>query len=146
MTVPLIVPDASVILKWVLPSDDEPDADLALRLRDAIQDDQVQAWVPALWLYEVGNTITRRFPDQAAPWLTALKHFALEEAPSSPQWLKVAIELTQRFGITFYDAAYHAVALVHQGQLVTADSRYANRASAAGAVVLLNQWMPPDQP
>jgi hypothetical protein len=30
MSVPVVVPDASVLLKWVLPSEDEPDADKAL--------------------------------------------------------------------------------------------------------------------
>jgi hypothetical protein len=32
MPLPLVVPDASVMLKWVLPSDDEPDTDRALNL------------------------------------------------------------------------------------------------------------------
>ncbi|MCP5197938.1 MAG: type II toxin-antitoxin system VapC family toxin [Gammaproteobacteria bacterium] len=143
MTVPLIVPDASVILKWVLPSADEPDTDGALRLRDAIRDEHVEAWVPSLWLYEVGNTIARRFPDQAAPWLTALQNFGLQEASPTAQWLTTALELTQRFGITFYDAAYHAVAIVHQGDFITADRRYAERANAAGSLILLSQWTPP---
>ena len=54
MSAPLVVPDASVILKWVLPSDDEPDADQALALRDAILGEDIRALVPALWLYEAG--------------------------------------------------------------------------------------------
>jgi hypothetical protein len=49
MPVPLVVPDASVLLKWVLPSEDEPDADKALLLRAAIQDEAVHALLPALW-------------------------------------------------------------------------------------------------
>ena len=36
MATPIVVPDASVLLKWILPSDNEPDADQAVRLRDAI--------------------------------------------------------------------------------------------------------------
>jgi len=50
MPIPLVVPDASVLLKWVLPSDDEPDADKALVLRAAIVDEAVRALLPALWL------------------------------------------------------------------------------------------------
>ncbi len=61
----VVVPDASVILKWALPSCDEPDADRALLLRNAIRDDLVRAVVPSLWLYEVGNTVARRFPAHA---------------------------------------------------------------------------------
>ena len=57
MSVLLVVPDASVILKWVLPSDGEPDADKALVLRNAILEEDVRALVPTLWIYEVGNTV-----------------------------------------------------------------------------------------
>ena len=53
----IVVPDASVILKWVLPSADEPDLGLALALRDDIAGGRVRAVVPHLWLYEVGNTL-----------------------------------------------------------------------------------------
>ena len=79
MPIPLVVPDASVLLKWVLPSDDEPDADKALLLRAAIVNEAVRALLPALWLYEVGNTIARRFP-------TSRRHRAL-----IPGWRKPSI-------------------------------------------------------
>jgi len=62
MQTPLGLPDASVLLKWVLPSDDEPDADNVLLLRAAILDEAVHALLPPLWLYEVSNTVARRFP------------------------------------------------------------------------------------
>lgn len=143
MPAPLIVPDASVILKWVLPSDDEPDADKALGLRDAILDEYVRALVPALWFYEVGNTAARRFPAYAPAWLLALLKFELEESPPSPQWLAAVLKLTERYPVAFYDAAYHAIALVHGGSFVTADTRYVSRANEAGAVVVLSDWTPP---
>lgn len=140
---PLLVPDASVLLKWVLPSDDEPDADKALILRAAILEEAVHAILPALWLYEVGNTIARRFPQQALDWLSALMKFGLEEAPPSQSWLAKTLELTRRYEVSFYDAAYHALALLHKGVFVTADSRYVNRVSEPGSVVALSEWQPP---
>ena len=48
MPTPLVVPDASVLLKWVLPSDEEPHADRALLLRTAIVEETVRALVPGL--------------------------------------------------------------------------------------------------
>jgi len=99
MPAPLVVPDASVILKWVLPSDNEPDADKALMLRNAILDEDVRALVPALWIFEVGNTVARRFPAHAAVWLAALVKFQLEESPPSRQWLATALQLTDRYGV-----------------------------------------------
>ncbi len=140
MAVPLVVPDASVLLKWVLPSNDEPDADRALLLRSAIVDENVRALVPALWLYEVGNTIARRFPMHASGWLSALMKFGLKEAPPSQPWLAKSLELTSRYGVSFYDAAYHALALIHDGLFVTADRRYVTRVSEPGSVVSLSEW------
>lgn len=138
----LVVPDASVILKWALPSDEERDADRALALRDAIANDQVRVLVPSLWLYEVGNTIARRLPDDAGSWLAALLRFGLQEAPVTSQWLTTIVELTGRYGVSFYDAAYHATAIVHDGVFVTADERYARIAASRGAVVPLGEWEP----
>jgi len=57
MAVPIVVPDASVILKWLLPSQDELDLERAIALREAIMAGDVHARVPTLWLYEVGNTL-----------------------------------------------------------------------------------------
>ena len=84
MTAPVVVPDASVILKWVLPSASEPDAERAIALRDAIAAGEVRALAPDLWVYEVGNTLARRFPDRAGRSLDHLLRFSLPRAPRSP--------------------------------------------------------------
>ena len=143
---PLVVPDASVLLKWVLPSDDEPDADKALLLRTAILDEAVHAILPALWLYEVGNTVARRFPTHASGWLSALIKFGIEEVLPSSVWLAKTLELTSRYEVSFYDAAYHALALIHNGLFVTADTRYVNRVAESGSVIALRDWQPPRTP
>ncbi|MBK6349767.1 MAG: type II toxin-antitoxin system VapC family toxin [Proteobacteria bacterium] len=142
----VVVPDASVILKWALPSGDEPDANQALLLRNAIRDDLVRAIVPSLWLYEVGNTVARRFPTHAGTWLSSLVKFGLQESPVSSRWLAQVLELTASYPVSFYDAAYHATALIHGGVFVTADERYAGTAQPHGAVVNLRDWMPPREP
>jgi len=143
MSLPVVVPDASVLLKWVLPGDGEPDADKSLLLRAAIVGETIRAIVPTLWIYEVGNTIARRFPNRASDWLSALVKFGLSESRSSQRWLSKTLELANRHDVSFYDAAYHAVALLHNGVFVTADTRYAARARASGAVTTLDEWDPP---
>jgi predicted nucleic acid-binding protein len=140
MAAAVVVPDASVVLKWVLPSADEPEADRALMLRDAIADEDIIALLPPLWLYEVGNTLARRFPKHAEAWLATLLKFEVEEAEHSPEWLEATFSLTRRYGVAFYDAAYHAVAMVHDGVFVTADRRYVTRTRKAGSVQLLGEW------
>ena len=140
MAARLVVPDASVILKWVLPSAHEHDLGRALALRDAIAGGEVRAVVPDLWIYEVGNTLTRRKPGLAEPALDALLRFGLEVAPRSPEWLRHALDLTRRHDVTFYDAAYHAHAIAGRGVFVTADERYVRRAGGAGFVMRLSEW------
>ncbi len=139
----IVVPDASVLLKWVLHASDEPDTEKALALRQAAISGVATLVVPRLWLYEVGNTLTRRFPAQAEPLLEALLDFGLTEARRSPRWLRQTVSLARQHGVTFYDAAYHATALVRGGVFVTADERYVRRAEGTGGVVLLRDWNPP---
>lgn len=128
MAVPLVVPDASVLLNWVLPADEEPNADKARLLRGAIAEQKVQALVPSLWLYEVAKTAARRFPSHARALTSALLKFGLQEAPPSRLWLAKTLALTRRHDVSFNGAAYHSIVVPHDGQFVTADARYVNRA------------------
>jgi hypothetical protein len=64
----------------------------------------------------------------------------------SERWLTKVLQLTDRYAVSFYDAAYHAVAIVCNGLFVTSDTRYVNRVSDAGAVIALSDWQPPRAP
>lgn len=136
----LIVPDASVLLKWVLRTGDEQDINQALNIRDAAVRGELLLKVPSLWLYEIGNTLSRRFPKQCNEALGAFLSFGLEEAVWSDVWLEQCLLLIQRYKITFYDAAYHGLALSEGGTFVTADSNYAQRTRGAGGVLALDEW------
>lgn len=136
----LVVPDASVILKWVLPSDAEPDAAAALRLRDAAAAGKLALRAPALWLYEVGNILTRNFPAQALALLESLIAFGIPEGNAWEPWRKQAVTLVRDYRVTFYDAAYHALALVEHGTFITADKKYFAKTEQAGAVALLAEF------
>lgn len=131
----LFVPDASVILKWVLPSRDEGEVEQALRLRDQAVAGEVELLVPPLWQYEVGNTLARRFPEQAQALIDALIRFGMHECPPTQSWRERALDLVRAFGVTFYDASYHALALEQGARFVTADERYIRRAGHAGEVI-----------
>lgn len=137
----IVVPDASVILKWIVPDPiGEEDVQAALALREAANSGKCQLKVPSLWLYEVGNTLTRRFASHAMQALEALLAFGMQEIAPDGAWLTHTITLTQSFGVTFYDAAYHALALREKGVFVTADVHYASRTASAGAVMTLTDW------
>lgn len=136
----IVVADASVILKWVLPAGVEPDAAAALRLRDAVAAGKVALRVPPLWLYEVGNILTRNFPAQALALLESLIAFGMPEGDTGERWRRQAAALVHAHRVTFYDAAYHALALVERGTFVTADGKYFSKAAKAGAIALLAEF------
>lgn len=139
MAGPLFVPDASVLLKWVLNSDDEPETGRALELKSAWLADACEVVVPALWLYEVGNVVGLKQPDHAGELMAAMTLLGLPEA--APQvFVGEALRLMKDRRVTFYDAAYHATALVREGVLVTADAAYLRKARAEGRAVHVAEW------
>ena len=139
MTTPIMVPDASVLLKWALRSDDEDDQGSAVALKDAWLNGSCQLLVPSLWVYEVGNILGRKRPSQAAALLEAMVSFEMEEIRPAI-YLNLVFHLMRRFKVSFYDAAYHGLAIHLDGTLVTADVKYVRKACRAGHVVRLDRW------
>ena len=79
-----------------------------------------------------------RLPSESIRWLPgALADFGLNEARLDSKWRIRAVSLSVTYGVAFYDAAYHAVALGLGGVFVTADERYVRRASRAGRHIVL---------
>lgn len=132
----ILVPDASVIIKWVVPPDNEAHVEQALALRQEIAWKNRPVRLPALWFYEVGNILARRYPEQAQAQMVGLLALGMEEQAVAPL-LEPALELVRRYGVTFYDASYHATALVNDGLFITSDQRYLEKAAAAGHILHL---------
>ena len=139
----IATPDASVLLRWVPPGDYEQDTAAALALRDEATAGTLDLIVPQLRIYEVGNTLAMRFPDDADELLASLADFGLTEAKLDAKRRARASSLSVRYGVAFYHAAYHAVSLGLRGMFVTADERYARRASGAGSISSLRRWRTP---
>ena len=138
----VLVPDASVLLKWVLRSEDEPDRDRALDLKTAWLEDVCEVVVPSLWVFEVGNILGLKHPATAASLLQVMLDLGIrEEAPHG--YAAGIFSLMRKHGVTFYDAAYHALAVRHRGTMITADRAYVKKAARAGHVTLLNHWRAP---
>jgi predicted nucleic acid-binding protein len=138
----VLVPDASVLLKWILRSDDEPDRDRALALKTAWMEDACELVVPSLWVFEVGNILGLKHPASAASLLQGMIDLGMkEEAPHG--YATAIIGLMREHKVTFYDAAYHALAIRHRGTMLTADRAYVKKAGRAGHVTLLNDWRAP---
>ena len=140
MTVhPTIVPDASVLLKWVLESKDEGDRDRALQIREAWLSDLFTIVLPSLWIFEAGNILGLKQPNLSASLMRILINYGFEEA-SPADFYEKAFELMKTFKVTFYDAAYHAVAIKRSGTMITADEAYYKKTSRTGHVAVLGKW------
>jgi predicted nucleic acid-binding protein len=135
----IIVPDTSVLLKWVLESEEEEDRNRALELRESWLADKCAIVLPALWFFEVGNILGMKEPDLAEQLIGVLVRYAFEEEPAANIYAKT-FELMKRFKVTFYDAVYHATAIRHGGIMVTADDTYFRKTSRVGHIEILANW------
>lgn len=140
----MVVPDASVILKWVLEKEDEPDYPQALRLQQAFLAQEVEIRLPTLWRYEVGHVLGLKQSAFATDLMSALLAYEFEEVPLRTEYSLAVLEHMQEVkGVTFYDSAYHVLALRANGLYLTADAAYEKRASRKGHVALLKKWRGP---
>ena len=140
MSLPVFVPDASVILKWVLRFK-EDSTEKALLLREDFLANKCQLVVPSLWFFEVGNILGAKEPHLAKALLGALLELNLEEQDPGPI-LDISFELMETLRVTFYDAAYHATAIRREGTLITADDVFFRKAVSRGHLVRLRDWHP----
>ena len=140
----IVVPDASVILKWVLEREDEPDYPQALKLQEALLAEEIEVRMPTLWRYEVGNVLGLKKPRMATELMSALLAYEFEEIPLRTEYvIDVLAHMQDVSGVTFYDSAYHVLALRTKGLYVTADTVYVKRAKRKGHVRLLSEWQGP---
>ena len=99
--------------------------------------------VPSLWLFEVGNILSLKFPAHAGAMLDAIHALEMPVFDGDAPWRSTILRLAATYGVTFYDASYHATALATQSVLVSADARYLRRAKDAGATCFLGDWAAP---
>lgn len=136
----LVVPDASVILKWVLLAEDEPFYRQARDLQQHYLENDVAFAVPSLWRFEIGNTLARRYPAYAVESILDLQNMDMAEPHPSQTWIEHACRLAHEYSVAFYDAAYHALAIVESGTLVTADERYLRAVGDQDNVCHITDW------
>lgn len=118
-----VVCDASVVIKW-FHSEDETEVAEARALLHAHRTGAVQARVLDLTFYEVGNvTIGHGLaPEETSRRLDDLQLLCGEPIALTPRTRSAAATLASRHALTFYDAAYLAVAEHLEAVLATADS------------------------
>lgn len=133
----IFVPDASIILKWVL-EDEENNRDNATALLRGWVEQEHEFVVPSLWLYEVGNVLGIKRSKDAEKILEILLEYEFKEMKITKDVTSIAFALMKEYrGVAFYDTIYHAVAMRNKGTMVTADKTYYDTAKDKGSILLL---------
>ncbi len=136
----IVVPDASVLLKWAFDSSDEIDRDNALNLLNAWLDRRVEIILPKLWVFEVGNVLMLKNPELSSEIIDIFIGYNFLECETTLELCRETFKLMKKYGVTFYDAVYHAVAILKKGILLTAADAYCKRVSGMTNVVRLKDW------
>lgn len=137
-----LVLDASVCLKWFLI--DEQDAAAAFELRSQVRNGSAKLIEPAIWRYEIASILARKDPRGAIGMVSDFGSIDASidtEATSLRRATVLAIALEHHL----FDTIYHAVAIEHGIDLVTADEHYYRKARKFGHIVLLRDWRAPSQ-
>lgn len=127
--------DTSIAAAWALLGGSSPLADaVAERLKDEV------ALVPSLWWYEVRNLFVaselrqRITPGDTAKFLEILASYPIQvEAAQDEQ---ITLSFARQYNVSFYNAAYLAVAHRYRAPLATLDEKLQVAARSAGIALL----------
>lgn len=140
----IIVPDASVILKWVLEQGEGKDVRKAFEVHSAFIAGEIDLQLPTLWRYEVGNILGLKQPGLAEELMRALLDYEFSEVHLTSDYCLSVLKFMQEIkGVTFYDSCYHVLALRTSGVYVTADKEYVKKSRRKGNICLLSEWKTP---
>lgn len=117
----VLVLDASVAVKWF---NVEPFRDKALLIRDKYVRGEVDLIAPCLLFFEVANALryNPRFGiEEVKSALAALEDLGITIHDLRGELKFFAVEAAYRYGITFFDSSYVALAMMENAVLYTAD-------------------------
>jgi len=131
----VLVVDASVAAKWLLPAAQETFVDAANRLFAEEVQCSVELIVPDLFWIEIGNILWKavrkeRFTRaQAEESMETARMWAFPTFSAS-LLLSKALAISVQYDRSFYDSIYLALAASENATLITADERLANSVAA----------------
>jgi predicted nucleic acid-binding protein len=129
--------DASIILKWVLGSEKEPDHDKAIGLLRVWMSGEIEISAPSLWIYEVANVLGRSLPDEANQKMGMLLNLQITAVDFSEQMIRQCFAWMNERQVTFYDAAYLSSAYSTDAVLLTSDERFCEKMKGDARICIL---------
>lgn len=138
-----LVLDASVCLRWHLfERSNETHVDIARELLLRVREGSAKLHQPAIWLSEVAAVLAREVSMRAGALVQSMRELQVE-IDDDPVTMLRAIELSVELRHHLFDTLYHAIAIEHGIDLVTADAHYYRKARKLGHIVLLRDWRAP---
>lgn len=140
-----IVPDSSVIVKWVS-KDNELNLDEADKLLLDVQDGKVELVAPELAKYEVGNALVKKGLTQSQAFQSLGTIYSLPVAfvPETEKLANEAYQMASQARLsgattfTYYDACFTALAKQEDAILVTANPKHQTKVVGVIVVTLGN--------
>lgn len=134
--------DASVAVKWMVPSLREALREDAMRLAELRSSGQLEFIVPDLFWIELGSVLWKAVRSKRIPSVEfdlALKLLETSDIPSFPsrQLLPSAMLIAAEFDRSVYECLYIALAKHFSCQLITADEKLVNAVASKLPVVWL---------
>lgn len=133
-----IVVDSSVIVKWLNTTDEENVESATNLLSDAL-DRKVELIVPELAKYEVGNVLLKSkqlTSQEAFISLGTIHVLPLEFIAENEALAKETFQLAYTNEITYYDAAFLALAKDYNATLVTENIKHQGKISGIKVIAL----------
>lgn len=92
----------------------------------------------------MGNVLGFKKPAMAVELMSALLAYEFDEVPLRTEYgLAVLEHMREGKHVTFYDSAYHVLAIRAKGLYLAADTVCVKRAKAKRHVALLSEWKGP---
>lgn len=138
---PFYIVDASVILPWFF-EEGELYQKEALFLQQDYSRRYISLGIPDFCYAEILNFIGRRLPrEKALSYFSNLLLMQIHEFSMDLGVASYALEIIQEFpGVSFYDAAYHAIAFLEDGIFITADDQYFSKVYNKGKIMHLKDY------
>jgi predicted nucleic acid-binding protein len=139
-----IVLDSCVFNKLFL---QEPETDKAIALINHLTAKSYQILAPSLFLYEVLAVakISKVDTQQIYAIIMKLQNLGLQLIELNSAMIERALSICDvghdKSGFpSFYDASYHALAILNACYFVTADKRHFSKTQDLGNIILLSNW------
>ncbi len=138
-----VVLDASVLLKFVI--DEKEDREQAHDLKRRIGLNEIEPYIPSFCFYEISNILSKSTAFDSIKEVhiayTTLRLYNCTEVPLDDFLVHDTFYLMKNTPkISFYDAIYHAIAILKKATFITADKKYYNLMKSHGHIKLLSEW------